>query len=126
MAHGVLCRKHQKPMKTFAIITMILLAGPPTATVDLIEINHCYDDAGQLRFVQVIYWDRGHVREWHMIDRVQVVYSHQGGFKVVRETKGRTEVIWGRAGKTTWTWADPEEQDRRLRPVGKRVPLFGR
>ncbi len=112
-------------MFQIALEIMIVIAGPPTATVDLVEMNHCYDDSNRLRFVQVIYWDDGHVREWHMIDVIETVYSHQCGFKVIRKIGGRIQVVWGRAGKTTWTHADPEEQDRQWVPVQNRVGLFG-
>ncbi len=48
-------------------------------TVDLIEINHCYDENGQLVFDQLLYYDwcpsqnRYNVRDWRLLkSRIQL------------------------------------------------------
>ncbi|MEX2187303.1 MAG: hypothetical protein WD875_10930 [Pirellulales bacterium] len=108
---------------------------PPTETVDLVEINHCYNrDTGDRRFVQIIYWDRQntaclHVRHWHMADKLQAIYPAGDGatraYTVVRKIDGPQTIQFVRASRyrVTHTFEDPEEQDRKTFPLEARRPM---
>ena len=109
--------------------------------VDLIEVNHFYDEHGKLVFDQVIFYDwsaatsRYHVRAWRLLKspgqvprrnwkrRDFVSLWHDGDMlRQVRATSMRE----------TWTQYDPELMDRehlpkqRRRELGKPVASLSR
>jgi hypothetical protein len=85
--------------------------------VDLIEINHCYDENGQLVFDQLLFYDwspskaRYDVRDWRLIKSpVQVPRkNHENGGYVVLWRDGATmRRIHAETVRETWTQHDPE------------------
>ena len=124
-------------MYAVALLIGIVPVGPSSAEVaDVVEINHCYNrQSGERRFIQVIYWTRHegnslHVREWHMLDKCQMIYRVRERGKrpvtVIRNTDGKLQVIRASKVKVTHTFYDPEEENRKLVPVEARKPFAAR
>ncbi len=120
-------------MYTAVLLLGIVTQGPEPQTIEVVEVNHCYNrDTGERRFIQVIYWGRHddstlHVREWHMLEKCHSIHHvHRRAampFTVIRRRDGNMQVVRARHYKVTHTFHDPEEDDRRLLPVDARRPL---
>lgn len=101
--------------------------------VDLVEVNHMYDDQGRLVFDQIIYYDwyrldnRYHVRDWRLIKSPSQIPSkvHGAGYyqsvwrdgDTIRQI--RTKIV-----RETWTTFDPEIEERSLCPKEHRKLLM--
>jgi hypothetical protein len=101
-------------------------------TVDLIEVNHFYDDEARLVFDQAIFYDwscysnRYQVKAWRLLkDRSQIpTYNYQTGLyeciwmdgKLLRRIK--CKIV-----RESWTQEDPEIQERLLLPKEYRKGL---
>ncbi len=103
--------------------------------VDLVEINHFYDDQGRLVFDQILYYDwsstanRYQLRDWRLLkNRNQVPLKNA--------TDGRYVSVWSdfkerdalrsisaRLLRETWTEYDPELIEREFLPEGSRKKL---
>ena len=103
--------------------------------VDLIEINHYYDEKGRLVFDQIIFYDWSHadsrfnVRDWRMLKRpaqiprrdwrrnqfIAIWHDPLDG-DVLRE-------VHADALRETWTQYDPELVERDYLPKEKRLKL---
>lgn len=99
--------------------------------VDVIEVNHFYDENGRLVFDQVIYWDlfndgEYHVFDWRLLKRQsqwpQRDYQ-RGGYVSVWYDGDTLRRVRSSAAVETWTQFDPEVTDRENIPVEKR-PRF--
>jgi hypothetical protein len=120
-------------MYAVALLMGFISHGPVPETVELVEVNHCYNPCtGERRFIAVIYWDyygssQLHVREWHMLDRCQSVFHiHERPnqpFTIVRQRDGKLQIIRARRYQVTHSFFDPEEEDRKLLPVDARRPI---
>ncbi len=113
------------------LLLLIIPLEPQIATVERIEINYCYRENGDRRFIQVVYWNPdGHVREWHMLGCCKLIRRVRGReeypYTLIRRCNDKTQVIRCRRIVITETEYDPEERDRRLLPVERRVKLFER
>jgi hypothetical protein len=131
-----------------ALITTLLFAGcllaalaaraeiprGPVARdmVDLIEVNHFYDDCGRLVFDQAIYYDwhpverRHHVRAWRLIkddSQLPVRDWQQGGFLSVWQDGDLLRVVRSTAVRETWTQWDVEVAERDALPKERRREL---
>ncbi len=100
--------------------------------VDLIELNHFYDEKGRLVFDQVIFYDwepirgRYDVRAWRLLkkqtqvphrdwqNRKFVAVWHDG--EILREVEAETI-------RESWTQYDPELVEREFLPKDKRRDL---
>lgn len=100
--------------------------------VDLIEINHCYDEKGHLVFEQLIFYDwspsksRYDVRDWRLIkDDVQMPRKdHRSGVYVAIWRDGRVlRKVLAKTVRETWTQYDPEVVEQAFLPKGDRQPL---
>lgn len=103
--------------------------------VDLVEVNHFYDDQGRLVFDQVIYYDwserhsRFQVRDWRLLKSpAQVPLRDWRGGGYVSEWEDFKQRNGLRRIKTksireTWTQYDPELVEREFLPQEKRVEL---
>jgi hypothetical protein len=114
---------------------MVAFASPSdviTDSVDIIEVNHYYDDRGVLILDQVIFWDwcdrscEFHVVAWRLLRSPNQVphrdWQH-GGFVALwydEETLREVRAKWVRH---TWTQYDPEVQDRYCVPKHERRGL---
>jgi hypothetical protein len=103
--------------------------------VDLIEVNHFYDDQGRLVFDQIIYydWDAKHsrynVRDWRLIKTPAQIplrnwrdgrYSSEWNDFKQRDGLRR---VSAKSVRETWTQHDPELLEREFLPQEKRREL---
>jgi hypothetical protein len=96
--------------------------GQPTARaavewVDMIELNHCYDESGEHRFDQIICW------EWsYDYRRYHVVAWWMPGGELTQQLDGDTarhasRVYRAPLRRETWTVGyDPEVENRKVFP----------
>lgn len=121
---------------SLAILLAATALNPPenvvTDHVDVIEINHFYDEQGKLVFDQVLYFDwspaesRYNVRAWRLLkspghvpqkdwQRGDYVATFYDG-DVLREIRAQTV-------RETWTQYDPELAEREFLPKERRREL---
>ncbi len=100
--------------------------------VDLIEINHCYDENGQLVFDQLLFYDwspakaRYDVRDWRLIKSpVQVPHRNRetGGFVVIWRDGTTMRRIHAESIRETWTQHDPEITEQQFLAKSMRRPF---
>ncbi len=97
--------------------------------VDLIEINHCYDENGQLVFDQLLFYDwspeKGHydVRDWRLLKSpIQVPRrNHEaGGFVTVWRDGNTMRKVHAKTIRESWTQYDPEIIEQEFLPKDQR------
>ena len=119
-------------------LTALTLSPADEATVDqvdLIEINHFYDDQGRLVFDQVIYFDwspehsRYQVRDWRLLKalgQVPLRDWRDGGYvsewEDFKQRNGLRRVR-AKSVRETWTQYDPELVEREFLAQEKRAEL---
>jgi len=100
--------------------------------VDVIELNHYYNDRGQLIFDQIIFWDwcptagRLKVRAWRLVKSAWHLPERdwqRGGWSALWLDGDRLRAVYAGAFRETWTQYDPEIEDRRLYDVTQRRKL---
>ncbi len=101
-------------------------------SVDLIEINHCYDENGQLVFEQLLFYEwcssKGHydVRDWRLLkSRVQVPLRNRdsGAYVAVWRDGPVMRKVHAKTIRETWTQYDPEILEQEFLPKDKRRAL---
>lgn len=119
------------------LATLILTIVPAGGTheVPLAEINCVYaEDDGRHRLTQLIIWDKQHgsncfhVRAWAMkSERIEIRSTGDKNFPYLIvwpiDTTGFVRIIKVRRMKTSHTYKDLEEEDRKQFPIEARVPL---
>lgn len=122
-------------MTTFAPFRFVYAASVAIAPLfsPCVEVNHCYNpETGDKRFCQVIYWAESdssfpHVADWHMADKTLGIVNVDGRdapWTVIRQRDcGAIDVIRAKRLTVTYTFNDPEEDDRAVLPVEARRPL---
>jgi len=102
-------------------------------TVDLIEVNHFFDEHGRLVFDQVIFYDwsggdgRYNVRAWRLVKKHEQLPEKdwQTGYWTCHWQDGeQTRHITSRAARETWTQWDVELAEREVLPKEKRKELL--
>ena len=125
------------PITTALSATLVALAISPKAdvareTVDLIELNHFYDEQGRLVFDQVIFYDwsledaRYMVRAWRLVKnpaQLPVRDWKDGGYAAVWQDGELLRHVHSRAFRETWTQYDPELVEREYLPKERRKEL---
>ena len=100
--------------------------------VDLMEVNHYYDECGKHVFDQLIFYDwsaaesRHQVRAWRLIKKpTQVPHrDHRlGGFVTSWHDGDLLRSVRAAALRETWTQYDPELVERAALPKNKRREL---
>ena len=100
--------------------------------VDLIEVNHYYDEHGKLVFDQLIFYDwrakdgRFQVRDWKMIKkRTQLPRKNwrTGKFTVIWQEGDQLRKVRAVSVRETWTQQDPELLERDFLPKDRRPEL---
>ena len=112
-------------------------AGPldPTAVerVDLVEVNHLYDDRGNRILDQVIFYEwcahegRFLVRDWRLMKfpaQWPVRVWPQGIFRAVWYDGGLLRQVHADDFRETWTQHDPEVKNRQYLPRASRRMLI--
>lgn len=103
--------------------------------VDLVEVNHFYDDQGRLVFDQIIYYDwspvhnRYQVRDWRLLKtptQIPLRDWREGGYvsewEDFKQRNGLRRVK-SKSVRETWTQHDPELVEREFLPQEKRAEL---
>lgn len=125
-------------MKALVLLLASLVAAPSSheesgERVDLIEVNHYYDENGKHILDQVLFyeWDdreaRYQVRAWRLL-KVPSQFPRpcangQGYETTWREGKD-ARVVQAPKFRETWTQYDPELLERRVLPREERHELF--
>jgi len=103
--------------------------------VDLVELNHFYDDQGRLVFDQVIYYDwspihsRYQVRDWRLLkSSTQIPLRDWRGGGYVSEwedfkQRNGMRRVKAKSLRETWTQHDPELVEREFLAQEKRAEL---
>ena len=100
--------------------------------VDVIEVNHFYDDRGRLVFDQVIFYDwcstegRFQVRDWRLLkssDQIPRRNWRRGDFLTIWHDGDHLREVHSKAIHETWTQYDPELLEREFLPKEKRSRL---
>ena len=101
-------------------------------TVDLIEVNHFYDEHGRLVFDQVIFYDwskddaRFMVRAWRLVKNPAQLPERDwkdGGYMAVWQDGEVLRHVHGQSMRETWTQYDPELVEREYLPKERRKEL---
>lgn len=124
---------------TYAIallaVTIMPQSEPVRDSVDIIEVNHFYDQNGQLVFDQVIFWEwheregRYHVLAWRLLKRPSqfpVRDWQRGGHVAVWYDGDVLREVRAVAVRETWTQYDPELAERAFLPKDRRLELTRR
>jgi len=101
-------------------------------SVDLIELNHFYDEHGRLVFDQVIFYDwasgesRYNVRAWRLVKNPSQLPQRDwsgGGYSAMWQDGEQIRHIRSKSIRETWTQYDPELVEREHLPKEKRKEL---
>jgi len=101
-------------------------------SVDLIELNHFYDEHGRLVFDQVIFFDwsssesRYNVRAWRLVKNPSQLPQRDwsgGGYSAMWQDGEQIRHIRSKSIRETWTQYDPELVEREYLPKEKRKEL---
>jgi len=101
-------------------------------SVDLIELNHFYDEHGRLVFDQVIFYDwyatesRYNVRAWRLVKNPSQLPQRDwagGGYSAMWQDGEQIRHIRSNSIRETWTQYDPELVEREYLPKEKRKEL---
>jgi hypothetical protein len=100
--------------------------------VDLVEVNHFYDEHGKRVFDQVIFYDwcadagRYNVRAWRLLktqDQVPLKNWQRGDYAAVWHDGDILREVRSRSIRETWTQYDPELVEREFLPKEQRREL---
>lgn len=121
---------------TIGALVLVLGAHPQEDVardrVDLVEINHFYDEHGRLVFDQVIFYDwspahsRYMVRAWRLVKNPAQLPQRdwqEGGYLAVWQDGEVLRDVRSTAMRETWTQYDPELLEREYLPKERRREL---
>lgn len=122
---------------TFSAIVVSLGIAPredvARETVDLIEVNHFYDEHGRLVFDQVIFYDwsqddaRYMVRAWRLVKNPAQLPQRDwkgGGYEAVWQDGELLRHVRAKSIRESWTQYDPELVERDFLPKERRKELM--
>lgn len=121
-------------LKCLALAALMILPHDDVnrEAVDLIELNHFYNEHGKLVFDQVIFYDwsaddtRFHVRDWLLVKTVNHVpvrdFCHDC-YTVMWQDGEQLRRIESKSFRETWTQYDPELVEREYLPKERRREL---
>jgi hypothetical protein len=101
-------------------------------SVDLIELNHFYDEHGRLVFDQVIFYDwsasdaRYNVRAWRLVKNPSQLPQRDwstGGYSAMWQDGEQLRRLHSKSIRETWTQYDPELVEREYLPKERRKEL---
>jgi len=114
-------------------VGLIPLDAVTHSDVDLVEVNHFYDDSGKLVFDQIIFYDwdrlsnRYHVRAWRLIKDSSIIPKRIQGTNYYQSIWYDGEVLRRlrtKALRETHTQYDPELLEREKCPKECRTGLM--
>ncbi|UUO04638.1 hypothetical protein M4951_14690 [Blastopirellula sp. J2-11] len=115
-------------------LLLLLTAFPQEAAVidqvDLIEVNHLYDQQGRHVIDQLIFWnwdrDRFQIRAWRLIksqSQLPLRDWNRGGYVCYWRDLQQLRKVYAPQKRETWTTYDPEVRQRELLPIQQRAEL---
>lgn len=116
----------------FACLAIVPPLDPAVESVDLMELNHFYDDQGRLVFDQVIFYDwspdasRYMVRAWRLVKQPAQLPQRdwqQGGWLAIWHDGEILRRVQAQSQRESWTQYDPELVEREYLPKEKRREL---
>jgi len=105
---------------------------PASDSVDLIEVNHYYDERGRLVFDQVIFYDwcktqnRYQVRAWRLLKKPSQIPHrnfNSGEYETTWHDGDVLRRVRSRTYRESWTQHDPELREREHLPKDRRREL---
>jgi len=102
-------------------------------SVDLIEVNHFYDEHGRLVFDQVIFYDwctsenRYQVRAWRLLKKPSQMPQrnlHTGEYVTTWHDGDVLRRVRAESFRESWTQYDPELREREHLPKDRRRELY--
>ena len=121
------------------LVAAILPSDPPEFAleekIDLVELNHNYDELGRLQFNQIIYYNwsdenrRFDVIAWRLYKEPgQVPYKNwkTGTFDSIWHDGDQLRITSAELFTETWTQYDPEMRERKYLPKDRRLGLLRR
>ena len=102
-------------------------------TVDLVEVNHFYDDHAQPVFDQVIFYEwsreqsRFQIRAWRLVKNPAQLPTRNwrsGGYQMIWHDGQFMRHVTAKAMRETWTQYDPEMREREYLPKERRRKLI--
>lgn len=115
-----------------AVVSLQPIDDMPNDSVDLVEVNHFYDEHGRLVFDQIIFYDwcdvqcRYNVCAWRMLKRASQHPQRdwkKGSYDAVWHENGVLRRVSAKAMRETWTQYDPELIERDFLPKEHRREL---
>lgn len=106
--------------------------GIASDRVDMMEVNHFYDEKGKLVFNQIIFFDwsapdsRYMVRDWKLVkskSQMPVKDTRTGDYVIVWYDGDLLRVVRCPLIRETWTQHDPELIEREYLPKERRAML---
>ena len=118
--------------------TLVCLSTVPAIetvsdAVDLVEVNHFYDDQAQPVFDQVIFyeWSDAHnrfqIRAWRLVKNPAQLPTRDwesGGYQMIWYDGHVMRHVRAKAMRETWTQHDPEMREREYFPKEHRRELL--
>jgi hypothetical protein len=120
---------------TLVLATLCHLPNEDIAAeqVDLVEVNHYYNEQGVRIFDQLIFYDwsttenRYQVRAWRLVKTPSQMPTRNwtsGGYDVLWVDADVTRHVHARAMRESWTQHDPELSERNYLPKDQRRELY--
>lgn len=107
--------------------------GIASDQVDVVEVNHYYDDEGEHVFDQLIFrdWDyeanRFQVRAWRLLKSPSQLPARNfqtGTYDVLWHDGDTTRRVEAKVFRESWTQHDPEMRERSFLPKEQRMELY--
>ena len=122
-----------KKLITLLLLTIITKTNQTQEHIDLIELNHKYDQKGNWIFDQIIYWEKHphqtkyYVRTWHHAQKPehypQKHPTQQTWTNTWTDDKNHTHHHTTKNYQETWTQNDPERDNLKKLPQNQRLNL---
>jgi len=115
-----------------ALLSIVPLDDVARESVDLIELNHFYDEHGRLVFDQVIFYDwsigetRYNVRAWRLVKNPSQLPQREwdsDSYSAIWQDGEQIRNLRSKSLRETWTQYDPELLEREYLPKEKRKEL---
>ena len=122
-------------LKSLALLLLSVIPHDDVAreSVDLMELNHFYDEHGRLVFDQVIFYDwsnddaRYQVRAWRLVKNPAQIPQRDwknGGYFALWYDGEVLRYVRSKSDRETWTQYDPELVEREYLPKEQRKELL--